>query len=244
MRHRKRICLLTGASGRLGTAFCRLHSDKYDIAAVYRTRLPIVPSQKQWFVDPLEDDLRVPDNHGAVYAVQADLTCDCEIERVVDTVLAHFDRIDLVVNAAVHSVWGPIVDGDRLLRTATSQFVTNVVTPLKVASMVAKKFWRDRDRENVRLNRNVVNVSSVAGLRIYSGLGQSIYGASKAALNHLTRHMAQEFFPIGVRVNATAPNSFPDIVPIRHAVRTIVRLDRGTMTGKILIVDENGQRLI
>ncbi len=54
-----------------------------------------------------------------------------------------------------------------------------------------------------------MNISSTAGIYIYPGHGQSIYSASKAALNYLSMHMGDEFSSIGVRVNALAPTSFP-----------------------------------
>jgi NAD(P)-dependent dehydrogenase (short-subunit alcohol dehydrogenase family) len=237
------VCLLTGASGTLGTAFCRLHADKYDIAAVYRRRLPEVPSQHDWFVDPLDPLADLPENNNRIFAIQADLTCDRELERIVELVLGRFDRIDLLVNAAVYSVWAPMLESGGLLESAASQFHTNVLVPLKLSAIVARRFWRSRYQGNVGMNRNVVNVSSVAGLRLYPDVGQSVYGASKAALNHLTFHMASEFRPFGVRVNATAPNSFPQLVPTQNVVQAIIRLDQGETTGKILVVDSDGERL-
>ena len=240
----KRVCLLTGAGGRLGNAFCRLHSEKYRIAAVYRNEPPKVCSQHQRFVDPLNPRMNLSENDDPVFAIQADLTSDSELRRVVELVLARYGRIDLLINAAVYSIWAPLIEGDRLLKTASTQFEVNVVTPLKLAVVVAREFWRDRDQQNIWSNRNVVNVSSLAGLRIYRGLGQSVYSASKAALNHITRHMSHEFRPFGIRVNATAPDSFPQIIPTRRVVQSILRLDKGRMTGKLLVLDENGERLI
>lgn len=239
----KRVCLFTGASGRLGSTFCAKYADRYHIAAVYRTRPPSQPSQYGELVDPLNPGAVIPDNEHPVFAIRADLSHDADVERVVDLVLARFNAIDLVVNAAVHSVWDGMIESERLLESVMPQFMVNVRLPLKVATTVARQFWRDRDRENVARNRNVVHLSSVAGLRLYSGLGQSVYAASKAALNHLTFHMADEFRAFGVRVNAVAPNSFPAIVATESVAAGVVRMDESDLTGRLLIVDREGDRI-
>jgi NAD(P)-dependent dehydrogenase (short-subunit alcohol dehydrogenase family) len=244
MENKKRVCLLTGAAGLLGSAFCRLHADKYDIVAVYRTKPPRVATQHQELVDPLRPKVRLPENSHRVFAVQADLGDDRELARIVDLALARYDRIDLLVNAAVHYSFGDIMDGNRLLDSISPQFHMNVIVPLKLAAMVARKFWRDRDRANRRANRNVVNVSSTSGLHAFADSGQSAYGTSKAALNFLTKHMALEFDAFGIRVNATAPASFPETVTTERVARSIVRLDRHKMNGKVLVVDERGDHLI
>jgi NAD(P)-dependent dehydrogenase (short-subunit alcohol dehydrogenase family) len=76
----------------------------------------------------------------------------------------------------------------------------------------------------------------MAGVKVYRGLGQSVYAASKAALNQLTLHMADEYRSFGIRVNAIAPDSFPRIVSVKSVVAVVRRVDKGDMTGKILIV--------
>jgi len=240
----KRVCLLTGAGGTLGNAFCRLYADKYEISAVYRRRLPEVPTQHQRFVDPIDPVAHLPENDHPVYAVQADLAGDDDLARVVEAVLARFGRVDVLVNAAVHYGLAPILDGGRLLESLDSQLRINVMAPLKLAAMVARDFWRGREEENIEMNRNVINVSSTSGLKVYPGSGQSVYGASKAALNHLTRHMAVEFDAIGVRVNAAAPDGFPRVVATEQVAEAIVRLDEGDMTGKIVVVDKADGLLI
>jgi NAD(P)-dependent dehydrogenase (short-subunit alcohol dehydrogenase family) len=247
----RRVCILTGASGQLGTHFCNQFSDRYEIVAVYRRNRPQVPTHDSRVVDPLDPDGSADaanspsgDPNGSadsrkrpVFAVLADVTEERECDRVVELALARYDRVDLVVNAAVYSIWSTMLGSDQLRRSAQHQFVTNVVAPLNMATAVARQFWQGRDTENRERNRNVVNISSVAGLRIYGGLGQSIYAASKAALNQLTGHMAAEFAPLGVRVNATAANSFPSIVPTSRAADAIVRLDEGSENGVIVVVD-------
>jgi NAD(P)-dependent dehydrogenase (short-subunit alcohol dehydrogenase family) len=234
---KRRVCLLTGAGGTLGGAFCDLCSELYDIVAVYRETPPGVASQHYRFVDPLEPDRELSENQHPVFEVAADLTQPGEIERVVELALARFDRIDLVVNAAAHSVWAPIVERSDLVANADRMFRVNVTVPLALAAEVARRHWRDRRRTNLERNCHVLNVSSMSGLQTYHGSGQSVYAASKAALNHLTRHMAGEFGSFGVRVNAIAPNAFPQPLAIEDVLGAIWRLDSGRETGTVLAMD-------
>jgi NAD(P)-dependent dehydrogenase (short-subunit alcohol dehydrogenase family) len=238
----KRVCLLTGASGTLGTEFCRSLRKSYDIAAVCSTRLPSAPSQYSFPMDPL-NPTRVSGVTDPVFAVRADLFDDRDIQRVVELTLARFGRIDLLINAAVYSRWASAVSTNELVDSAPLQFQMNVLVPLKMAVAVAREFWRDRGAENSAANRNIVNVSSTSGVYVYPNADQIVYSASKAALNYLTCHLASEFRTFGVRVNAVAPNAFPAIVPTRRVAQGIQRLDRGALTGQILIMDADGDLL-
>ena len=53
---------------------------------------------------------------------------------------------------------------------------------------------------------SIVNISSVNGIEGHRGV--SVYGATKAALDGLTRCLAKEFGPFGIRVNSVAPGYF------------------------------------
>ncbi len=220
-RSERRVCLLTGASGTLGSEVRARLADHYDFAAVYNTR-------------PVED----------VFALRADLTEEGECERVVKAALDRFGRIDLVVNAAVLSRWGEMLESADLVNSAQDQFLLNAVVPFQIACAAARLSWHEQTDENRSSNRNVVNVSSISGNSLFAGEGQSVYAASKAALDHLTGHMALEFAAIGVRVNAVAPNSFPRNVPTSRVIDAIERLDEGKDTGTIVVVDGDADQQV
>jgi NAD(P)-dependent dehydrogenase (short-subunit alcohol dehydrogenase family) len=149
--------------------------------------------------------------------------------------LAEYGRIDLLVNAAGIAIWGRILDGD-VVEAAAKQLLLNAVVPLQMAAEVARQFWVVRPDDNRKRNRNIVNVSSSAGVYVYRDSGQSVYAASKAALNHLTCHLAGEFEPIGIRANVLAPDAFPSIVPTEVVAAHIETLDRGSMTGEVVML--------
>ena len=237
----KKVCLLTGASGELGQVFCRMFAAHYDIVAVYHKNLPQVTSQLQWFADPLMPQAVLPENQNAVFAVKADLRREADLHRIVEVTLARFGRIDFLVNAAAHSFWAPILDGGRLQRSFHEQLNLNLFVPFQLGTLVAEKFWKNRELENRHFNRSIVNISSTAGTHIYRDQGQSVYSASKAALNYLTLHMAEEFGTIAIRANALAPTSFPRLIRTEYVADGIRRLSESDVNGKILVLNVDGE---
>jgi NAD(P)-dependent dehydrogenase (short-subunit alcohol dehydrogenase family) len=236
----RRVCLLTGAGGRLGVTFCRKFASRYRIVAVVRTRRPSTILSREYDFDPLVSNrrrrARIP-----VLEVVADLTHPGSVERVVETTLAELGRIDLLVNAAGMAMWGGILDG-QVVESAAEQVLLNALIPLQLAAEVASRFWADQPHENRKFNRNIVNVSSSAGVYVYPDRGQSVYAASKAALNHLTCHMASEFGAIGIRANALAPDAFPYVVPTEVVAAHIEALDKGAMTGEVVVLPASEDR--
>lgn len=229
----KRVCLLTGASGRLGSVFCRAYHETYRIAAVYHDTPPHVWSQG--CDAPNVDDL---------FPVRADLAVPDAPKRVVAETLTRFGTIDLLVNAAAVSRWAPIVGTGSVLDGLQDMLTLNAVVPLRMAAAVAQQYWcRARDRKKIG-NPNIVNISSTASVYLYEGLGQSGYAASKAALNMLTCHLADEFAAFGVRANALAPNSFPSHVSTQSVAAAVVRLDKSDLTGRVLVLDSDGETLL
>jgi len=243
-RTERKVCLLTGAGGTLGADFCRRYAERFQIVAVCGKRGVQASTQHRRFIDPLAPGGRGADPDDAVYEIHANLLRGEEIARTVELTLARFGRIDLIVNAIGRAKWASIVSSRTLTATADEQFQVNALVPLRVAAEVVDQFWRDWADENRRRNRCVVNVSSTSGLYVIPGRGQSVYGASKAALNMLSCHMADEFAPFGVRVNVLAPDSFPAVVATGAVAEAVVELADGELTGQILSLDRHGARMI
>ncbi len=235
----RRVCLLTGAGGVLGDAFCQRYAGDYAIVAVCRRRAPGVPSQLESYVDPLDPDADVPENAGLVFTIYADLTDPADVDRVVEVTLARFGGVDLLVNNAAYQGTYPtsLVDGDAALLDLEEHLRTNVSAPLRLTVRLAQRAWMHHAADNRARNRNVVNVSSLAALQTFPHRGQAGYAASKAALNALTGHLAAELGTYGVRANAVVPNSFPEIVATEAVADAIVGLDRDTSTGGAVVLD-------
>ena len=240
----RRVCLLTGAAGRLGSDFCRRYRSRYQIVAVYRRRPPNVAHQDIWPVDPLRPRTEPADALERVFALQADLTEESDLVRVVDTTLAVYGRIDLLVNSAVYARserLNSVAENSALL---DNSFYLNATVPIRLAAMIARRHWLWSRGENEALGRNVVNVSSSASLGLVPRAGLAAYSASKAALNMLSCHQAEELGPVGVRVNVLTPTSFPALVPTSAVSDAVVDLDQSGLTGCIVGLDEAGTAIM
>ncbi|HEY2774727.1 MAG TPA: glucose 1-dehydrogenase [Candidatus Binatia bacterium] len=118
-----------------------------------------------------------------------------EIEAVVARTLEEMGRIDIVINnAATNPAARPLIAGTPELFDKV--YAVNVRGPLHLAGLAAA--WMADHGGGA-----IVNVISVGAMRPGATIG--LYCSSKAALQSLTRVMAQEWAPLGVRVNALAP---------------------------------------
>jgi NAD(P)-dependent dehydrogenase (short-subunit alcohol dehydrogenase family) len=235
------VCVVTGAAGTLGTAFCRQYAKRYHIVAVWNSRRPTVPTQNQHLFDPLDPERPLRINTNPVYEVRTDLRQQAEIGRLIDDIVDQFGCVDVLLNLAVVSDWRSLLECGNAVDNATQAFRVNCAAPLALTSTIAREIWATEPRSNREANRNVVNLSSTAGAQVYSGYGQGVYSTTKAALNMLTRHLADELQPLGVRVNALAPDSFPSRVPISEVLAQMLHLIEGDMTG--CIVEQRANRI-
>jgi NAD(P)-dependent dehydrogenase (short-subunit alcohol dehydrogenase family) len=183
----RRTLLLTGASRGIGHATVKRFS-----AAGWRvvtcSRHPF-PENCPWEGgrdDHIQVDLADPQNTG--HAID-------EIKRRLTDGQLHA----LVNNAAI----SPKADGGKRLSSIDTTldvwqqvFQVNFFAPIMLARGLANQLAATRG--------SVVNVTSIAGSRVHPFAGAA-YATSKAALASLTREMAHDFGPLGIRVNAIAP---------------------------------------
>lgn len=125
--------------------------------------------------------------------IAADLTFEADVERVVNETAERFSRLDVLVNAAGIIITGSI-ENTTLEQWDTMMNINlrSVFQQMKLAVPLLEK-----------TRGNIVNVSSVTGLRSFPGV--LAYCVSKAAVDQLTRCTALELAPKGIRVNAVNP---------------------------------------
>ncbi len=118
-----------------------------------------------------------------------------QLEALVRGTLERWGRIDvLVCNAATNPAFGPLAEISDEAYEAT--MLTNVTATLWLCNMALPHIAE-------RPGGSVIVISSIAALRGTTAIGA--YGISKAAEAALTRNLALEWGPRGVRVNAIAP---------------------------------------
>ena len=125
--------------------------------------------------------------------LNADLSTSGEAERVVNETINTFGGIDVLVNAAGHISSGTIET--TTLAAWDDMMDVNVRAAFQLMQKASPSLIERRG--------NIVNVSSVTGLRAFPGV--LAYCVSKAALDQLTRCASLELAAKGVRVNAVNP---------------------------------------
>ena len=228
------VCLITGGSGKLGTALTGRLAAEHSTVLVYNAHEPAGFSQLKQRIGPAADDEREP------FAVQADLRNRHDQRRLIEVTLARYGRIDVIVNAAADTRFhGGLLDLAFADQAELGQLDLNCIQPLRLVSLIHHEFWKHDPVGNARMNRCVINVSSISGLHVFADTGQAFYAASKAALNHLTRFLANELKAYSVRANAVCPSRFPDSVPTSRVVDTVAELIAGRDNGQIIEVSRS-----
>jgi NAD(P)-dependent dehydrogenase (short-subunit alcohol dehydrogenase family) len=172
--------LVTGATSGLGRAIARrLARDGLEVVVHGRD-----PERGAETVEQIERA------GGAARFTAADLNDPADIEHLA----AEASDVDVLVNNAGFSVFGPTAD--LKADTFDALFASNVRAPYFLVAALAPGMA-------ARGSGSIINISSMVG-RV-GGASSAAYGATKGALESLTRAWAAEFSPSGVRVNAVAP---------------------------------------
>lgn len=130
------------------------------------------------------------------YALDVTSTDQLAFDRMADTVVQKFGRIDVLVNNAGHGQFTYFEESDE--KQIRDVFETNLFGLMRVTRSVLPVMRRQR-------SGHIFNVSSAAG---YSGIGPSIYHTSKFAVTGFSESLAFETEQFGIKVTIVAPGLF------------------------------------
>ncbi|KZO99613.1 NAD(P)-binding protein [Calocera viscosa TUFC12733] len=137
---------------------------------------------------------------GTALAVGGDVGADDFPEKVISATIAAYGQINHIVNNAGFTY-------DKMLHTMADESWDiiqriHVRAPFRLVRAAAPYLRLKGEQAQQVQNRSIVNVSSVAGL--HGNTGQANYAAAKAAVIGLTKTIAKEWGPFGVRANTVA----------------------------------------
>lgn len=169
--------LVTGASRGIGAAIARALAHEGATVIVHY-------SSNRASAQKLAADLKGK-------AVQADFSTPRGVDQLVQSLSG--TSLDILVNNA--AVWRPSPLGTSTTDDVQQLLDVNLRSVFLLTSCLAPQ---------LNSGARIVNLSSTAA-RVGIGAGRSLYGATKAAIDSLTKSWALELAPRGIRVNAVAP---------------------------------------
>ena len=132
-----------------------------------------------------------------VIPIQTDVSKRKDVEHLIERSVSELGSVDILVNNAANGGSGPsLLDSDE---SRWDEILDTNLKSVYLCCRAVSPIMKARERGNI------INVSSVASLRPDGGC--RIYGIAKAGVNFLTRGLAQDLAPLGIRVNAIAPGA-------------------------------------
>ncbi|MCW3116750.1 MAG: short-chain dehydrogenase/reductase [Chitinophagaceae bacterium] len=205
-----KIWLVTGASKGIGLALVKLLLTKgQKVAATSRNASDIAD--------------KITDHQENLLTLTVNITNSEEVAASVAKVIAHFGRLNVIVNNAGYSIYGSVEAlSDQEFRQAIDVNLFGTVNVIRAALPYLRQ----------QRSGHIINISSVAG---YKGFGNSpSYAAAKFAVRGLSESLAEEVKEFNVKVTMVAPGFF----------RTSF-LDKGDqLVGKNRIAEYHVDRLV
>jgi 3-oxoacyl-[acyl-carrier protein] reductase len=180
-----KVALITGGSRGIGRAAVRLFSEAGASVAFTYTK---AKSEAESLVTEIQNKGR------DIFAFQAEFTDAKSVEMIIPAVLDRYKTLDILVNNAGIWTYGKI---DEMSDEVWDETVT---VNLKAIFLLCRSAARLMKKNK---SGRIINISSTAGQR--GEAEHSHYAASKGAIISLTKSLASELGPYGIRTNCVAP---------------------------------------
>jgi NAD(P)-dependent dehydrogenase (short-subunit alcohol dehydrogenase family) len=178
------VWFITGTSQGFGHELVR--------AALHRGDSVIATSR-----NPAKVAAAFPENSDRLLIAALDFRNQAQISAVIQTAIARFGKIDVLVNNAGYGLLGAVEEASDA--EITNIYETNVFGLLRVTRAILPYMRKQK-------SGHIVNISSIAGLVGLPGWG--IYNSTKFAVEGLSEALAIEGAPLGIHVTIVEPGPF------------------------------------
>ena len=179
--------LISGASGSIGTAIAKVYMEEKD------TKVILLANTQYDKVKKIAMDEQ--EKGKSVFAYQCDFTSRSDIDLNCRRILAEIGHVDILINNAGYAPKQQLAC-ELSLEDWDRTFAVNVDS----AFLLIRAFVPGMVKTG---KGSIVNISSIWG--VTGGSCEAAYSASKAALIGLTKALAKELGPSGIRINCVAP---------------------------------------
>ena len=187
MRLENRVAIVTGAGRNIGEAVAHAFVAEGASVAVVDVRLEAAQA--------VADAINAA-NPGRALAVAADVSSSEDVQRMVSSTVAAFGGVDILVNNAAVTDHTPALDLDE---NEWDNVINVTLKSVFLGAKYAGRQMRDQGRGG-----KIINVASTSGHR--GRADATAYSAAKGGVLNLTRSLAIQLAPYGVRVNSITPN--------------------------------------
>lgn len=188
MEFADKVALVTGAGSGIGKAAAiRLAAGGARVVAISRTLSE---------VEETRDEIEA--KGGVALAIDADISEEADMRRVVEQTIAAYGRIDIVVaNAGINGMWAPIDD-------LTPEEWDQTMTVNLRGTYLTLHFTVPHLK---KAGGSIIIVSSINGNRTFTSAGATAYSATKAAQVAIAKQLSLELGKHRIRVNAVCPGA-------------------------------------
>ena len=183
------IAIVTGSSSGIGKAIALTFAREGATVVVAARRAALCESVAE----------QIRRAGGTAVALPTDVADEAQVDRLLADTVQRYGRLDILMNNA------GLVGGARLADVSTEAFDRIIDTNLRGTFFCCRAGFRHMKKTG---GGTILNMSSVAGVQAWAGTG--VYSASKFGIMALTKALADEGRPHGIKVMAICPGGVAD----------------------------------
>lgn len=176
--------LITGASGGIGSEIASTLASK-------ENKLLLIYNNSEKEIEEIKNKLSTKTE---VFVYKCNLKDEQEMKQTIETIITTHKKIDVLINCAGISHFQQIQDTS--ITDYNNVFDSNVKSTIFTSTYVSKHMISEQSGK-------IINISSMWG--VVGASIESLYSASKGAINSLTLALAKELGPSNITVNAICP---------------------------------------
>lgn len=181
-----KVALVTGSSSGIGKAIALRFGEEGAKVVITARRKALCEQTAR----------EISQRGGEACVIQTDVSQESQVNRLFQSAVGHYGRVDIAVHNA------GIFGGTRIGDTTTKVFDEVMDVNLRGTFFCCRAAFRQMKKQGGGI---IINMSSVAGVQAWSGTG--VYSASKHGVMALTRALADEGKQFNIRVSAICPGA-------------------------------------